>query len=189
VPGLLVAFPSRARDAAGLLRYSFRCDDPVLFLEHKHLYRQPYTRDPFPPPDYVLPFGVGAIATPGDDVTIVTYGATVEKSRQAAAALRGEGCSVEVIDLRSLIPWDHDLVAASVAKTSRVLVVHEDVLTCGFGAEVAAWIAEHCFEHLDAPVRRLAATDNHVPYEPMLEKATLPQTEDIIEAARDLAKW
>jgi 2-oxoisovalerate dehydrogenase E1 component len=189
VPGLLVAFPSRSRDAAGLLRYAFRCDDPVLFLENKHLYRQPYTRDPFPPADYVLPFGVGAVATPGDDLTIVTYGATVEKSRQAAAALRGEGCSVEVIDLRSLIPWDHELVAESVAKTSRVLVVHEDVLTCGFGAEVAAWIAEHCFEHLDAPVRRLAATDNHVPYEPMLEKATLPQTEDIIVAARDLAKW
>jgi 2-oxoisovalerate dehydrogenase E1 component len=189
VPGLLVAFPSRARDAAGLLRYAFRCDDPVLFLEHKHLYRQPYTRDPFPPADYVLPFGVGTIAAPGDDLTIVTYGATVEKSCQAAAVLRGEGCSVEVIDLRSLIPWDHDLVAASVAKTSRVLVVHEDVLTCGFGAEVAAWIAEHCFEALDAPVRRLAATDNHVPYEPMLEKATLPQTEDIIDAARDLAKW
>jgi 2-oxoisovalerate dehydrogenase E1 component len=189
VPGLLVAFPSRARDAAGLLRYAFRCDDPVLFLEHKHLYRQPYTRDPFPPSDYVLPFGVASVAVPGDDLTIVTYGATVEKSKQAAAALREEGYSIEVVDLRSLIPWDHDLVAASVAKTARVLVVHEDVLTCGFGAEVAAWISEHCFEHLDAPVRRLAAHDNHVPYEPTLEKATLPQTEDIIAAARDLVKW
>jgi 2-oxoisovalerate dehydrogenase E1 component len=189
IPGLLVAFPSRARDAAGLLRYAFRCDDPVLFLEHKHLYRQPYTRDPFPPSDYVLPFGVGSIVQPGDELTIVTYGATVEKSRVAAAALLGEGYSVEVIDLRSLVPWDHDLVAESVRKTSRVLVVHEDVLTCGFGAEVASWIGEHCFEHLDAPVRRLAATDNHVPYEPTLEKATLPQVDDIIEAARDLLKW
>src|SRR4051794_1740518 len=170
IPGLLVAFPSRARDAAGLLRYAFRCDDPVLFLEHKHLYRQQYTRDPFPPSDYVLPFGCASVARPGTDVTIVTYGATVEKSRQAAATLADEGIDVEIVDLRSLIPWDHELVAESVAKTSRVLVVHEDVLTCGFGAEVAAWIGEHCFEDLDAPVRRIAASDNHVPYEPTMEK-------------------
>jgi 2-oxoisovalerate dehydrogenase E1 component len=189
VPGLLVAFPSRARDAAGLLRYAFRCDDPVLFLEHKHLYRQPYTRDPMPPADYVLPFGCASIARPGTNLTIVTYGATVEKSRQAADALAGEGYDIEIVDLRSLIPWDKELVAESVRKTSRALVVHEDVLTCGFGAEVAAWIGEHCFEHLDAPVRRVAATDNHVPYEPTMERATLPQVEDIVEAARDLAKW
>ena len=189
VPGLLVAFPSRARDAAGLLRYAFQCDDPVLFLEHKHLYRQPYTRDPFPPADYVLPFGVGSVVLPGDDLTIITYGATVEKSRQAAAVLQQEGYSIEVIDLRSLIPWDHEIVAESVGKTSRALVVHEDVITCGFGAEIAAWIGEHCFEHLDAPVRRVAASDNHVPYEPTMEKATLPQIDDIVEAARDLVKW
>jgi 2-oxoisovalerate dehydrogenase E1 component len=189
VPGLRVAFPSRARDAAGLLRYAFRCEDPVLFLEHKHLYRQPYTRDPFPPADYVIPFGCASVVRPGTDVTIVTYGATVEKSRQAAVALESEGIDVELLDLRSLIPWDHERVAESVAKTSRVLVVHEDVLTCGFGAEVAAWIGEHCFEHLDAPVRRLAASDNHVPYEPAMEKATLPQVDDIVVAARDLAKY
>jgi 2-oxoisovalerate dehydrogenase E1 component len=189
VPGLLVAFPSRARDAAGLLRYAFRCEDPVLFLEHKHLYRQPYTRDPFPPADYVIPFGCAAVAREGRDLTIVTYGATVQKSRLAADALAAEGIEVEVVDLRSLVPWDHELVAASVRKTSRVLVVHEDVITCGFGAEVAAWIGEHCFEHLDAPVRRVAASDNHVPYEPTLEKATLPQTEDIVVAARQLAKY
>ena len=184
VPGLLVAFPSRARDAAGLLRYAFTCDDPVLFLEHKHLYRQQYARDPFPSPDYVIPFGTGAVVQEGTDLTIVTYGATVEKSRQAAASL--DGASVEIVDLRSLAPWDHDLVAESVAKTSRVLVVHEDIVTCGFGAEVAAWIGEHCFGDLDAPVRRIGATDNHVPYEPTLEKATLPQTDDIAVAAREL---
>jgi 2-oxoisovalerate dehydrogenase E1 component len=184
-----VAFPSRARDAAGLLRYAFQCDDPVLFLEHKHLYRQPYTRDPFPPPSYVLPFGCASVVRPGRDLTIVTYGATVEKSRVAADTLVSEGYEVEVVDLRSLIPWDHDTVAASVRKTSRALVVHEDVITCGFGAEVAAWIGEHCFEHLDAPVRRVAASDNHVPYEPTMEKATLPQVDDIVAAARDLVKW
>ena len=189
VPGLLVAFPSRARDASGLLRYAFQCEDPVLFLEHKHLYRQQYTRDPFPPSDYVLPFGCASIVRPGTDVTIVTYGATVEKSRQAAVALEADGIDVEIIDLRSLIPWDQERVAASVAKTSRVLVVHEDVLTSGFGAEIAAWIGEHCFEHLDAPVRRIGASDNHVPYEPTMEKATLPQVDDIATALRDLAKY
>jgi 2-oxoisovalerate dehydrogenase E1 component len=189
VPGLLVAFPSRARDAAGLLRYAFDCEDPVLFLEHKHLYRQPYTRDPFPPADYVIPFGCASVAREGTDLTIVTYGATVQKSRAAADALVGEGIDVEIVDLRSLVPWDHELVATSVQKTSRALVVHEDVITCGFGAEVAAWIGEHCFEHLDAPVRRVAASDNHVPYEPTMEKATLPQTEDIVVAARQLAKY
>jgi 2-oxoisovalerate dehydrogenase E1 component len=189
VPGLLVAFPSRARDAAGLLRYAFRCEDPVLFLEHKHLYRQPYTRDPFPPVDYVIPFGCASVVRPGSDVTIVTYGATVEKSRQAASALEAEGVDVEIIDLRSLVPWDQERVAESVRKTSRALVVHEDVLTCGFGAEVAAWIGEHCFEDLDAPVRRVGASDNHVPYEPTMEKATLPQVDDIIDAVRGLAKY
>jgi 2-oxoisovalerate dehydrogenase E1 component len=179
-----VAFPSRARDAAGLLRYAFRCDDPVLFLEHKHLYRQPYAKDPFPADGYVIPFGKGSVVQPGTDLTIVTYGATVEKSRQAAAAI--DGASIEIVDLRTLAPWDHELVAESVARTSKVLVVHEDVLTCGFGAEIAAWIGEHCFADLDAPVRRIGAADNHVPYEPTLEKATLPQADDIAAAARDL---
>ena len=170
VPGLLIAFPSRARDAAGLLRYAFRCEDPVLFLEHKHLLRQPYTVDAFPPADYVIPFGVGDVRRPGDDFTIVTWGATVEKSLQAAArAAATTGFEVEVIDLRTISPWDHDLVAESVARTHRLLVVHEDVLTAGFGAEVAAWAAEHCFTELDAPVRRVAALDTHVAYEPTLE--------------------
>jgi 2-oxoisovalerate dehydrogenase E1 component len=190
VPGLLIAFPSRARDAAGLLRTAFQAEDPVLFLEHKHLLRQPYTKDPFPPADYFVPFGSGDVRRPGDDLTIVTYGATVEKSLQAAARLESEdGVSVEVVDLRSLVPWDQELVAASVRKTGRVLVVHEDVLTCGFGAEVAAWIADELFSDLDAPVRRVGALDTCVAYEPTLESAVLPQVADITAAARALAAY
>ena len=185
VPGLIVMFPSRAEDAAGLLRAAFRCEDPVLFLEHKHLLRQPYTRDPFPPPEFVIPLGRGRVVSEGRDLTIVTYGATVELSRKAVAML-GDDPSVEIIDLRCLIPWDQELVARSVAKTGRVLVVHEDVGTCGFGAEIAAWIAEHCFADLDAPVRRVTAQDCHVAYEPTLEAAILPQADDIAEAARGL---
>ena len=185
VPGLLIAFPSRARDAAGLLRYAFQCEDPVLFLEHKHLLRQAYTRDPFPPPGFVIPFGRGEVRRPGEQLTIITWGATVQKSLEAAAQLEREiGASIEVIDLRSLAPWDMDLVGDSVRRTSRVLVVHEDVLTSGFGAEVAAWIGQELFAHLDAPVRRCAAQDTHVAYEPTLEKAILPQVADIVSGAR-----
>ncbi|MGH9282195.1 MAG: alpha-ketoacid dehydrogenase subunit alpha/beta, partial [Acidimicrobiales bacterium] len=173
VPGLLVAFPSRARDAAGLLRAAFQHDDPVMFLEHKHLLRQAYARDPFPPADYVLPFGRADYVRPGRDLTIITWGATVEKSRQAANRLAEEdGCSVEIVDLRTLVPWDQETVAESVRRTGKVLVVHEDVLTCGFGAEVAAWICSELFSELDAPVRRVAAKDTHVAYEPTLEAAT-----------------
>jgi 2-oxoisovalerate dehydrogenase E1 component len=185
VPGILIAFPSRARDAAGLLRYAFRCEDPVMFLEHKHLLRQAYTKDPFPPPDWILPFGKGDIRRPGDDLTIVTWGATVEKSLQAAARLEEEdGASVQVIDLRTITPWDKDLVGEAVRRTSRALVVHEDVMTAGFGGEVAAWIGQECFTDLDAPVRRVAATDTHVAYAPVLEQAILPQVADIVAGAR-----
>jgi 2-oxoisovalerate dehydrogenase E1 component len=190
VPGLLIAFPSRARDAAGLLRYAFRCEDPVMFLEHTHLLRQPYTRDPFPEADWVLPFGHGDIRRPGTDATIITWGATVQKSLEAAEELAQAGAgSVEVIDLRTLSPWDKDMVGESVRRTSRALVVHEDVVTCGFGAEVAAWIASEVFEHLDAPVRRVGALDTHVGYSPILEKAILPQTADITAAARELLAY
>ena len=187
MPGLLIAFPSRARDAAGLLRAAFRHDDPVLFLEHKHLLRQPYTKDPLPGPDYVIPFGSADIRRPGDRLTIVTWGATVQKSLVAAEQIaERDGSQIEVIDLRTIIPWDQETVAASVERTGRVLVVHEDVMTAGFGAEIAAWIADQCFWALDAPVRRVAALDTHVAYEPTLEKAVLPQVDDIEAAALDL---
>jgi 2-oxoisovalerate dehydrogenase E1 component len=187
VPGLIVMFPSRARDAAGMLRAAFRCEDPVLFLEHKHLLRQAYTKDPYPGPDYVVPLGKGSVVQEGTDLTIVTYGATVERSRQAAAQL--DGASVEIIDLRCLVPWDQELVAVSVAKTGRVMVVHEDIRTCGFGAEVASWIAEECFSELDAPVARIGALDCHVAYEPTLEDAILPQSSDIADRAREVLAY
>jgi 2-oxoisovalerate dehydrogenase E1 component len=190
VPGLIIAFPSRAADAAGLLRAAFLCQDPVMFLEHKHLLRQPYAADPLPGPEWVLPFGCGAVRRPGDDVTVVTWGATVEMCRDAAEqAAVTEGIEAEVIDLRTIAPWDHDIVAASVATTHRLLVVHEDVLTAGFGAEVAAWVGEHCFADLDAPVSRVAALDTHVAYEPTLEAAILPQVDGIHRALVDLAAY
>ncbi|HEY8526223.1 MAG TPA: thiamine pyrophosphate-dependent enzyme [Acidimicrobiales bacterium] len=185
VPGLLIAFPSRASDAAGLLRAAFRCEDPVLFLEHKHLLRQPYTREPFPGPDYVVPFGRGRYVTRGDDLTVVTWGATVERSRQAAARLAEAGeASVEVIDLRTLVPYDQEMVAESVKRTSRLLVVHEDILRGGFGAEIASWAGQELFWELDAPVARIGAQNCHVAYAPELEAAILPQVDDIVAAVR-----
>ncbi|MGH9055841.1 MAG: alpha-ketoacid dehydrogenase subunit alpha/beta [Acidimicrobiales bacterium] len=190
VPGLTIVMPSRAADAVGLLRTAIQAEDPVMFLEHKHLLRQPYTRTPFPPREFQIPFGRGRVARAGDDLTIVTWGATVEKSRLAAETLEAEdGASVEVVDLRSLVPWDRELVATEVARTSRLLGVHEDILTCGFGAEVAAWAGEHCFADLDAPVGRVGATDTHVAYEPTLENAILPQVDGIAGAARRLLEF
>ncbi|HWG73899.1 MAG TPA: thiamine pyrophosphate-dependent enzyme [Acidimicrobiales bacterium] len=185
IPGLTVVMPSRARDAVGLLRTALSAEDPVMFLEHKHLLRQAYTKDPFPSPDFRIPFGRGAVVQRGKDLTVVTWGATVERTRAAAARL-GAGHDVEIIDLRSIVPWDHDLVASSVAKTGRLLVVHEDTITAGFGAEVAAWAADECFADLDAPVRRVGALDTWVPYEPSLERAVLPQIDDIAEAVSGL---
>jgi 2-oxoisovalerate dehydrogenase E1 component len=187
VPGLIVMYPSRARDVAGLLRTAFRCDDPVLFLEHKRLYRQPFAKDPFPPKDFLIPLGTGDVTQAGDDLTIVTYGYTVHLAREAAARVGEEtGRTIEIIDLRCLIPWDQELVAESVAKTGRVLVVHEDIREVGFGGEIAAWIAEECFTDLDAPVGRVGAQRTHVGYEPTLEQAILPQVDDIADAARKL---
>ena len=189
IPGLVVVMPSRAADAAGLLRSAIECEDPVLFLEHKHLLRQPYTRTPMPGPDFRVPIGKGRVVQPGDDLTIVTWGATVEKSRQAAARLADDGAEVGIVDLRSIRPWDSALVAERVAATGRVMVVHEDTLTAGFGGEVAAWVAEHCFTDLDAPVRRVAAADTHVAYEPTLERAILPQVDDIAAAASEVLRY
>ena len=185
VPGLIVMYPSRARDVVGLLRTAFECEDPVLFLEHKRLYRQPYTRDPFPPRDFRIPLGKADYVQRGNDLTIVTYGYTVQQSREAAALLAEEsGASIEIIDLRCLMPWDKETVAESVARTSRVVVAHEDIRSVGFGGEVAAWIAEECFSDLDAPVGRVGALDCHVAYSPVLADAILPQVRDVAEAAR-----
>lgn len=190
IPGLLVAMPSRAADAVGLLRTAFAGEDPVLFLEHKHLYRQPYARDPYPPPGWTLPFGQAALARrPADlaaDATVVTWGAMVQRSLEAAGQLAEEGIETEVLDLRTIIPWDRQAVADSVSRTGRLVVAHEDVGTAGFGAEIAAWVAEECFHLLRAPILRVTALDTPVPYSPVLEEAVLPQVADVVDAVRSV---
>ena len=187
IPGLRVVFPSNALDANGLLRTAIRCDDPVMFLEHKRLYREPYGRAPYPGPDYMIPFGKAAITRPGTDVTIVTYGALVPRALQAAQkAEREHGIQTEVIDLRTLSPYDWEAIATSVKKTSRVIVAYEDTRSWGYGAEIAARIADELFEDLDAPVKRIAAMDSFVAYQPVLEDAILPQPEDLLQAIVEL---
>ncbi len=190
IPGLRVIFPSNALDANGLLRTAIRCDDPVMFLEHKRLYREPFGRSPYPGPDYMIPFGKAKVVQQGSDLTVVTYGATVPRSLQAAQRIEREhGVKVEIIDLRSLNPFDWDTVAASVAETNRVLVVHEDTLSWGYGAEIAARIADQLFDSLDAPVKRVAAKDTFVAYQPQLEDVILPQPDDIYDAMLKLSKY
>jgi 2-oxoisovalerate dehydrogenase E1 component len=189
IPGLRVVMPSTALDANGLLRTAIRADDPVLFLEPKHLYRQTYNRSPYPGPDYMIPFGKAKLAREGSDLTIVTYGSLVNRSLQAAKALAEEGIQAEILDLRSLNPYDWELISASVKKTNRVLVAHEDTLSWGFGAEIAARIGDELFDFLDAPVRRLGAKDVYVPYHPVLEDAVLPQIADITRACKELAAY
>jgi 2-oxoisovalerate dehydrogenase E1 component len=188
-PGVRIAFPSNAQDAAGLLRTAIRCDDPVLFLEHKHLYRQTYNKGEYPGSEYMVPFGKAASRREGTDVVVVTWGALVQRSMLAAQQADKDGISVGVIDLRTIVPFDWDAIAGAVAATNRVIIAHEDQLTCGFGAELAARIAGELFEHLDAPVRRVAALDTPVAYYPDLEEVILPQSGDVLKAIKEIAAY
>jgi 2-oxoisovalerate dehydrogenase E1 component len=188
-PGLRVVCPATALDANGLLRTAIRCDDPVIFLEHKHLYRQTYNKAANPGPSFMIPFGKAKVLREGTDVTLVTYGATVQRALVAAGQVAEEGISVEVIDLRTLSPWDRERVFESTKKTNRVIVAYEDAISWGYGAEIAAAIADECFAWLDAPVKRVASSDTFVGYAPQLEDAILPQVEDFVRAYREIARY
>jgi 2-oxoisovalerate dehydrogenase E1 component len=190
VPGLRVVCPSTSLDANGLLRTAIRCEDPVLFLEHKHLYRQTYNKAPNPGPNFMIPFGKAKVVRQGTDLTVVTYGAVVQRTLLAAKAMEDRhGVSVEVIDLRSLSPVDWDTIYASVRKTNRVLVAYEDSLSWGYGAEIAARVADETFAFLDAPVKRVAATDTFVAYAPELEDVILPQVESLRRAMEEIVAF
>jgi 2-oxoisovalerate dehydrogenase E1 component len=188
-PGLMIVYPSNALDANGLLRTAIRCDDPVMFLEHKHLYRQVYNKSQYPSSEFLIPFGKGKKVREGADVTIVTYGALVQRSFEACKRLEKQGITVDLIDLRTLVPYDWEMIAESVKKTSRCIVAHEDSVSYGYGAEIAARISDELFEYLDAPVRRVGATDTFVAYAPQVEDFILPQTEDVEKAVLELVKY
>lgn len=189
-PGVRVVMPSSALDAIGLLRTAIRCDDPVLFLEHKRLYRETYGRAPYPGPDFAIPFGKAKVVKPGKDLTVITYGAVVPRALQAAQRMQREkNVDVEVIDLRSLAPYDWEAIAESVKKTSKVIVAHEDMLSWGYGAEIAARIGDELFHDLDGPVRRVGAMDTFCAYQPLLEDVILPQADHLFTAMADLAAF
>ena len=188
-PGIRLVYPSNAEDAAGLLRTSIRCDDPVMFFEHKHLYRQTYNKGAYPGKDFMIPFGKASLRRQGTHVSIVTWGALVQRSLLAAQQAEKQGIQAAVLDLRTLVPLDWQSIASLVKQTNRVIVAHEDQITCGFGAEIAARIASELFEHLDAPVRRVAALDTPVAYSPILEEEILPQTSDILKAITETARY
>jgi 2-oxoisovalerate dehydrogenase E1 component len=188
-PGIRIAFPSTAVDAAGLLRTAIRCDDPVLFLEHKHLYRQTYNKGEYPGKDFMIPFGRASLRQDGGDVVVITWGALVQRALVAAHQAEKDGISTAVLDLRTIMPYDWQTIASLVRRTNRVVVAHEDQLTCGFGAEIAARIAGELFEYLDAPVRRVGALDTPVAYCPDLEDVILPQSADVLKAIRETARY
>ncbi len=188
-PGLRVVMPSTALDAAGLLRTAIRSEDPVIFLEHKHLYRQVYNKSPYPGPEFMIPFGKAKVVREGTDLTVVTCGAVVKRSLDAAKLAEQDGVSVEVIDLRSLTPLDMETIATSVKKTNKVVVAYEDSLSWGIGSEISARIASDLFEWLDGPVKRVASLDTWVAYAPQLEAAILPNAEDVLKAIRELADY
>ena len=188
-PGIRIVFPSTAQDAAGLLRTAIRCDDPVLFCEHKHLYRQTYNKSPYPGDNYTVPFGKASIVRDGTDIVVFTWGALVQRSLLAAQQAERDGISVAVIDLRSIIPYDWETIAAYTRRTNRVIIVHEDQLTCGFGAEIAARVSDELFEYLDAPVKRVASLDCPVAYAPVLEEVILPGSADVLKAIKALAAY
>jgi 2-oxoisovalerate dehydrogenase E1 component len=189
IPGLRIAYPSNALDANGLLRTAIRCDDPVLFLEHKHLYRQVYNKSEYPSDEFMVPFGKAKVTREGTDVSVITFGALVERTRQAAKKLEKNGISVEIVDLRSLAPYDWEAIEKTVKKTNRVIIAHEDSLSFGYGAEIAARISNELFEYLDAPVRRVGATDTFVAYAPQMEDYILPQVDDVEKAVNELMKY
>jgi 2-oxoisovalerate dehydrogenase E1 component len=188
-PGIRIAYPSNAVDAAGLLRTAIRCDDPVLFLEHKHLYRQTYNKGEYPGKEYMIPFGRSSLRREGDHVIVITWGALVHRSLLAAQQAEKDHISVAVLDLRTIVPYDWAAIASQVARTNRVVIAHEDQVMCGFGAEIAARVAGELFEHLDAPVRRVGARNVPVAYCPDLEEAILPQSSDILQAIKETARY